>query len=123
MIQEIKFSNTLNEAWFIFLAEKFPVSDFNQQSSYCFNVGETIYKQHYDLSDKLKYNYLDKGQYQLLGTLGHSSSPLYYQEQFTGITHPLKVAVNPEPSTITFLALGAVGIIVFRRKSRNERRA
>jgi hypothetical protein len=121
--QEIRFSNTLNEAWFIFLAEKFPVSNFNQQRSSCFNVGQAIYRRHYDLLDKLKYNYLDKGQYQLLGTLGYSSSHLYYQKQFTGIAHPLKVAVNPEPSTIAFLALGSVGIIVFRRKSRNKRTA
>ena len=113
--QTINFANTLNTAWFIFLTEKFPVSDFNQQSSWCFNAAEAVYKKHYYFSDMIKYNYLDKRQYNLLSTSAYSSGDPFYQRQFVGTTHPSNVITNPEPSTIAFLALGTIGMFILRK--------
>jgi len=42
--QKIGFTKTINEAWFVYLAEKFPISDYNQRNSCCFNAGEAIYR-------------------------------------------------------------------------------
>ena len=118
--QKIGFTNTINQAWFIFLAEKFPVSDYNLKSSCCFNAAEAIYRKHYYFSDMIKYNYLDKMQYSLLSTSAYSSGYPFYQKQFVGTAHPSNVAANPEPSTIAFLALGAVGMIILRKNKRNN---
>ncbi len=119
--QKIGFTNTINKACFIFLAEKFPVSDYNQLSSCCFNAGQTIYRQHYYFSDILKYNYLDKGQYHLLDILAYSSGHPCYHRQFQGTTQNLNVASNPEPSTIALLGLGTMGMIILRKNKRVKR--
>ena len=121
--QKIGFTDTINKAWFIFLAEKFPVGDYAQRSDWCFNAGEAVYKQRYYFSDTIKYNYFDKGQYNLLATSTYPAGYLRYQRQFTGIINSPNVSANPEPSTIVFLGLGAVGIIAFRRKNKKERTA
>lgn len=113
--QTIQFTNTINRGWFLFLSYNFPVSEHNLPNTCYFNPADSIYRQRYYFSDIGKYNYLEKGQYHLLTTLTYSSGYPRYQRQFQGTAHPLNVASNPEPSTITFLGLGALGMIILRR--------
>ena len=116
--QKIGFSNTINKGWFIFLGEQFPVSEYDMKSSYYFNAGDSIFKQRYYVSEKGWYNYLEKRQYNLLGGSACSFRLHHYRRQsVAGIQTP-DVVTNPEPSTIVFLGLGAMGIVLLRIKCR-----
>ena len=116
--QKIGFTNIINKGWFIFLAEQFPINEHAVRSGYYFNVGDSIFKQRYYFSDMGQYNYLEKRQYYLLGGLTHSFRCPCFPGQFETGIGTSDVVTNPEPSTIVFLGLGALGIVALRKKSR-----
>ena len=118
MDQNIRFTNILNKGWFMFSDEQFPVNENASQNNYYFNAQNSIDRQHYFFSDKGQYNYLEKGQYNLLGGLAYSYRYPYYRRQLGGGIQTIDVVTNPEPSTIGFLGLGVLGILVFRKKRR-----
>ena len=119
--QKIGFTNIINKGWFIFLGEQFPINEYDARSSYYFNTEDSIFKQRYYFSDKGQYNYLEKRQYNLLGGLAYSFRRPYYQSQLETGTKTSNVVTNPEPSTIVFFGLGALGVILLRKKNRTER--
>ncbi len=116
--QKIGFTNIINKGWFIFLGEQFPISEYAVQSSNFFNTDDFIYRQNSYLSDMGQYNYLEKRQYNLLGGFAYSFRRPYYRRQLATGTKTSNVVTNPEPSTIGFLGLGAIVVIVLRKKSR-----
>ncbi|MBN1804312.1 MAG: PEP-CTERM sorting domain-containing protein [Sedimentisphaerales bacterium] len=111
----IGFTGTINKGWFLFLSEKFSINEYIPPAGYFFDTWATAYRQHYYFADIGKYNYLDKGQYQLLGTPVYYPGCLHLQGQLVGTIQPSKVNNTPEPSTIVFLGLGAIGIILRRK--------
>ena len=93
----IGLTNILNKSRFIFYGGQVPFSGYSIRSSYNFNSRNYFHR---------RRNY----------SLGRS----YYQRQLeTGIkiaeAHPV-----PEPSTIGSLGLGALGILILRKKIRNR---
>ncbi len=116
--QKIGFTNIINKGWFIFLAEQFPIDEHAVRSSYYFNAEDSIFKQRYYFSDIGQYNYLEKRQYNLLGGSAYLfRSPCFPGQLGTGIGTS-DVVANPEPATIVFLGLGALGIVALRKKSK-----
>jgi hypothetical protein len=118
MDQKIRFTNILNKGWFMFLDVQFPVNEHALKNNYYFNAQDSIDRQHYYFSDKGRYNYLEKGQYNLLGGLAYSYRCPFYRRPLGQGIETIDVVINPEPSTIGFLGLGAVWLIVSRKKSR-----
>jgi hypothetical protein len=116
--QTIGFTSTINKGWFLFLSEKFSTNQYIPPAGYYLDTWAPVYRQHYYFADIGKYNYLDKGQYNLLTTLAYSSGYPCYQKQFEGTAHPSNVVANPEPSTIILLGLGAIGIVLRGKKRR-----
>lgn len=115
--KKIGFTNIINKGWFIFLGEQFPINECAVQGSNFSNTDDFTYRQNSYLSDKGLYNYLEKRQYNLLGGLTYSFNRPYYRSQVE-IGPTTNVIINPEPSTIGFLGLGAIWLIVFRIKRR-----
>jgi hypothetical protein len=116
--QKIGFTNIINKGWFIFLAEQFPTSEYDVRSCYYFNAEDSIFKQRYYFSDKGRYNYLEKRQYNLLGGAACPFRRQYYPRQSGTSIETSDVVTNPEPSTIIFLGLGAIAVVILRKKSR-----
>ena len=119
MDQRIRFTNILNKGWFMFLDEQFPVNEHALENNYYFNAQDSIDRQHYYFSDKGRYNYLEKTQYNLLGGLAYSYRYPFYRRPLGQGIETINVVTNPEPSTIGFLGLGAVWLIVLRKKKKN----
>jgi hypothetical protein len=116
--QKIGFTNIINKGWFIFLDEQFLISRYEVRINHYFNTDDSIFRQRYYFLDMGQYNYLEKRQYNLLGGSAHSFRRPYYPGQsVAGIKTP-DVVTNPEPSTIVFLGLGAIGIVALRKKSK-----
>jgi hypothetical protein len=114
----IGFTNIVNKRKFAFWGEQVPIIRYSLWSSYDFSYKDYFYNRPYYFSDKGQYNYLEKGQYNLLSGSTYSLRSPYYPGQLgTGI-ETLDVAINPEPSTIIFLGLGAIGIVILRKKSK-----
>jgi hypothetical protein len=120
MDQKIRFTSILNKGWFMFLDEQFPANEHALINNYYFNAQDSIDRQYYYFSDKGQYNYLEKGQYYLLGGLSYSYRYPYYRRQLETGTTTTNVITNPEPSTIGFLGLGAAWLIVLRKKRRTR---
>jgi hypothetical protein len=118
MDQKIRFTNILNKGWFIFLDEQFPVNEHALKNNYYFNAQYSIDRQHYYFSDKGQYNYLEKRQYNLLGGFANSYRYPYHRRQLETGTTTTNVITNPEPSTIGLFGLGAIVVLVLRKKSR-----
>jgi hypothetical protein len=106
----IGFTNIVNKRKFAFWGEQVPIIRYALWSSYDFSYKDYFYNRPYYFSDK--------GQYNLSGGITYSLRSPYYPGQLgTGI-ETLDVAINPEPSTIIFLGLGAIGIVILRKKSK-----
>lgn len=105
--QAVGFINRQHTAWFSFGGEHIPISEYAWGRH--FNAGDYIDRERYHFLDKGQYRYLDRGQYNLLGGLGYSFGRPYYQIRAEGGIG--QVVATPEPSTIGFLGLGALGIL------------
>lgn len=116
--QKITFANTINKGWFIFFDQQFPLDENNLGSRILLNTRESIDRQNYNFSDKGLYYYLDKRQYNLFDGPAYSFKQPYYGKQFSAGIQTSNVITNPEPSTIVFLGLGAIAVIVLRKKNR-----
>ncbi len=110
--QAVGFTNRQHTAWFRFSGEQVPISEYAVWSRH-FNAGDYIDRKRYYFLDKGQYHYLDREQYNLLGGLGYSFGRPYYQIQLAGGIG--QVVATPEPSTIVFLGLGALGVLGSKR--------
>ncbi len=100
--QAVGFTNRVNTGWFSVGGEQVPISEYVVWSRH-FNAGDYIDRGRYYFLDRGQYNYLDRGQYNLLGGLGYSFRRPHYQSGGQ--------CAIPEPSTIGFLGLGALGVL------------
>jgi hypothetical protein len=98
------FTNKVNTARFIFLREQVPFDRHALWNSYNLNNGAFIYRRRYYLSGGLDYS------------LGRA----YYQRQLETRIAAVELNAVPEPSTIGFLCLGALGIVVLRNNRRKS---
>jgi len=105
--QVIGFANRVSTGWFSLCTGQIPISEYDVCCCY-FNTGDYIDRRQYYYLDKGQYYYLDRGQYNLLGGLGYSFGRPHYQKR-------LDICAIPEPSTIGFLGLGALGILGTQR--------
>ncbi len=81
--------------------------------------GDYIDRGRYHFLDKGRYYYLDEGQYNWLGGLGYSFGRPHYQRQYDWVYYQsVGQFATPEPCTIGFLGLGALGVLVLRNKRR-----
>ena len=109
--QAVGFTNRVNTGWFSFVGGQIPINEYAVWS-YHFNAGDYINRVQYHFLDRGRYYYLDRGQYDLLGGLGYTFGRPYYQRQYDwGYYHSVGQCPIPEPSTIGFLGLGALGIL------------
>ncbi len=116
--QAVGFVNRVNTGWFSFDSEQVLISEYAVWS-YHFNAGDYIDRWRYFFLDKGQYYYLDRGQYNLLGGLGYTFGRPSYQRQYDwGYYQSVGQCAIPEPSTIGFLGLGALGVLVLRNKRR-----
>lgn len=115
--QAVGFTNRVNTGWFSLYGGQVPISEYAVWS-YHFNVGDYIDRRRYYFLDRGQYYYLDRGQYNLLGGLGYSFGRSYYQIQLEGGIRQVSINATPEPHTIVFLGLGALGVLVLRNKRR-----
>jgi len=114
--QAVGFTNRQHTAWFSFSGEQFPISEYVVWSRH-FNAGDYIDRRWYRFLDKGQYYYLDRGQYNWLGGLGYSFGRPSYQIHYDYSLHQsVGQCPIPEPSTIGFLGLGALGVLVLRNK-------
>ena len=115
MDQAVGFVNRVNTAWFSLYGGQVPISEYAVWS-YHFNAGDYIDRWRYYFLDKGQYYYLDEGQYNLLGGLGYLFGRSHYQRQYDWAYYQLAGQYPiPEPSTIGFLGLGALGVLATRR--------
>ncbi len=110
--QAVGFTNRPHTAWFSFGGGQVPISEYAVWSHH-FNAGDYIDRGRYYFLDKGQYRYLDREQYNLLGGLGYSFRRPYYQIRVEGGFG--QVVATPEPSTIVFLGLGALGVLGSKR--------
>ena len=117
--QAVGFTNRVNTAWFSVRSGQVPISEYAW--GHHFNAGDYIDRERYYFLDKGQYRYLDRGQYNLLGGLGYSFGRPYYQRQYDwGYYQSGGQCPVPEPSTITFLGLGAL-VVLGSKKYREKR--
>ncbi|MDT8300183.1 MAG: PEP-CTERM sorting domain-containing protein [Sedimentisphaerales bacterium] len=116
--QSVGFTNIVNKGRFAFWGTQVPIIRYALWSTYDFSHKDYFYNRPYYFSDKGQYNYLEKGQYNLLGVLPNSFNRTYYRNQLQTETTTTNVITNPEPSTIGFFGLGAIVVIVLRKKRR-----
>jgi hypothetical protein len=116
--QKLRFTNLINKGWFIFLSEQFPINRYDVRINHYFNTDDSVFSQFYYFSDKGQYNYLEKRQYNLLSGTAFLFRHPFYRTQTGKEIKTLGIITNPEPSTIVFLGLGAIGIVLSRKKSR-----
>ena len=113
--QAVGFTNRQHTAGFSFGGGQVPISEYVVWSRY-FNAGDYIDRGRYYFLDEGQYRYLDRGQYNLLGGLGYSFGRPHYQRQYdwdyyqSGGQCPV-----PEPSTIGFLGIGALGVLGLKK--------
>ncbi len=112
--QAVGFTNRQHTAWFSFGGEQAPISEYAVRSRH-FNAGDYIDRRRYHFLDKGQYRYLDREQYNLLGGLGYSFGRPYYHIQLEGGIGQVIINATPEPQTIVFLGLGALGVLVLQR--------
>ncbi len=116
--QAVGFTNRVNTGWFSVGDGQVPISEYAVWS-YHFNAGDYIDRMRYYYLDKGRYYYLDEVQYSWLGGLGYMFERPHYQRQYDwGYYQFVGQCPIPEPSTIGFLGLGAVGVLVLRNKRR-----
>jgi hypothetical protein len=110
--QAVGFTNRVNTGWFSLYGGQVPISEYAVWS-YHSNAGDYIDRKRYYFLDKGQYRYLDRGQYNLLGGLGYSFGRPSYQRQYDwGYYQSGGQYAIPEPSTIAFLALGALRVFL-----------
>ncbi len=116
--QAVGFTNRQHTAWFSLGGGQVPISEYAVWS-YHFNAGDYIDRRKYYFLDNGRYYYLDEVQYNLLGGLGYSFGRPHYQRQYDwDYYQSVGQSAIPEPSTIGFLGLGALGVLVLRNKRR-----
>ncbi|HUU17003.1 MAG TPA: PEP-CTERM sorting domain-containing protein [Sedimentisphaerales bacterium] len=116
--QAVGFTNRVNTGWFSFGGGQVPISEYAVWS-YHFDAGDYIDRVRYYYLDNGRYYYLDRRQYNLLGGLGYSFGRPYYQKWYNwSYYQSTGQCAIPEPSTIGFLGLGALGVLVLRNKRR-----
>jgi len=112
--QAVGFTNRVNTGWFSLRGGQVPISEYAVWS-YHSNAGDYIDRVRYHFLDKGRYYYLDREQYNLLGGLGYSFGRPHYQRQYDWVYYQWRggseVRAIPEPSTIGFLGLGALGVL------------
>ncbi len=109
--QAVGFTNRQHTAWFSLDGEQVSIIEYVLWS-YHFNAGDYIDRERYHFLDRGRYYYLDRGQYDLLGGLGYTFEHSHYQRQYDwGYYQSRGQSPVPEPSTIGFLGLGALGIL------------
>jgi hypothetical protein len=114
--QAVGFANRVNTGWFSLDGGQVPISEYAVWSYY-FNAGDYIDRVRYHFLDKGRYYYLDEVQYSWLGGLGYMFERPHYQRQYDwGYYQFVGQCPIPEPSTIGFLGLGDVGVLVLRNK-------
>jgi len=113
--QAVGFTNRVNTGWFSLDGEQVPISEYAVWS-YHFNAGDYIDRGWYYYLDSGRYYYLDEVQYSWLGGLGYMFERPHYQRQYDWVYYQSVVrCAIPEPSTIGFLGLGALGVLATRR--------
>ncbi len=116
--QAVGFTNRQHTAWFSFGGGQVPIGEYALWS-YHFNAGDYIDRGRYYYLDKGRYYYLDEVQYSWLGGLGYMFERPHYQRQYDwGYYQSVGQCPIPEPSTIGFLGLGALEVLVLRNKRR-----
>jgi len=116
--QTVGFTNRVNTGWFSVGDGQVPISEYAVWS-YHFNAGDYIDRVRYHFLDKGRYYYLDEVQYNWLGGLGYMFERPHYQRQYDWVYYQsVGQCPIPEPSTIGFLGLGALGVLVLRNKRR-----
>ncbi|MBA7631884.1 hypothetical protein ES703_39421 [subsurface metagenome] len=109
--QAVGFTNKVNRGWLSFGGGQVPISEYAVWS-YHFNAGDYIDRGRYFYLDKGRYYYLDEVQYSWLGGLGYSFGRPYYQRPSIWSPHQsVSISATPEPHTIVFLGLGALGVL------------
>ena len=118
--QAVGFVNRVNTGWFSFDGGQVPIGEYAVWSyHFNFNAGDCIDRGRYYYLDKGRYYYLDEVQYSWLGGLGYMFERPHYQRQYDwGYYQSVSQYPIPEPSTIGFLGLGALGVLVLRNKRR-----
>ncbi len=96
----VGFKNKVNTGRFISYDGQFPIRNSAAWSNYNFNSG----------------NYFYRRRYYLLGGLHSSSGRPFYQRQLETRIEAVEMNPVPEPSTIGFLWLGTIGILILRKK-------
>lgn len=115
--QSVGFTNIVNKGKFAFWGTQVPIIRYALWSTYDFSHKDYFYNRPYYFSDKGRYKYLDKVQYNLLGVLPNSFHHPYHRSQLGSVTKT-NVITNPEPSTIGFFGVGAIAVIILRKKRR-----
>ena len=116
--QAVGFTNRVNTGWFSLYGGQVLISEYDVWS-YHFNAGDYIDRVRYYFLDKRRYYYLDEVQYNWLGELGYSFGRPHYQTRYDwSFYQSAGQCPIPEPSTIGFLGLGALGVLVLRNKRR-----
>jgi len=113
--QAVGFTDRVNTGWFSIGGGQVPISEYPVLSCYV-NAGDYIDRARYYFLDKGQYYYLDREQYNLLGGLCYTFGRSYYQIPYVWSPYQsVDISATPEPSTITFLGLGALGVLATRR--------
>jgi hypothetical protein len=98
----------------------------------CLKPGDNIEKSRYRYLDKWRYYILDNTQYKWLGGLAYKFETFHYQDWYLYdsqyyyncqclLKHLNKesISTTPEPATVAFMGLGALGVLILRNKKRS----
>jgi len=113
--QAVGFTNRPHTGWFSLCGGQVPISEYAVWS-YHFNAGDYTDRVRYYFLDKERYYYLDEVQYSWLGGLGYMFERPHYQRQYDWVYYQSVGQCHiPEHSTIGFLGLGALVVLVSRK--------
>jgi hypothetical protein len=118
--QSVGLTNIVNKGRFAFWGKQVPIIRYALWSTYDFTYKDYFYNRPYPFPDKRRYNYLEKKEYNLLNGFAYSNRYPFYRRPSGQGLETVGVAINPEPSTIGILGLGAAWLIVSRKKRRTS---